>query len=56
MNELGDILFGYLEPGKEVIITREIGLTELAVSNEGETGRKLIMYTTKTYLQKRRKK
>jgi hypothetical protein len=36
MNELGDILLGYLKPRKKVIITKEIGLTELAVSNEGK--------------------
>lgn len=36
LETLGDILLGYLKPRKEVIITKEIGLTELAVSNEGK--------------------
>jgi len=39
-----------------VIITKEIGLTELAVSNEGKTERKLIFRTTISYPQKRKKK
>lgn len=34
LETLGDILLGNLKPRKEVIITKEIGSTELAVFNE----------------------
>lgn len=51
ISELDDILLGDQNQRKKVMLFKRQGLTDLAVSNKGETDKKLILNMAKTYPQ-----